>query len=680
MEKKNIAESQKNLFSFDIFDTLITRRCAEPCAIFAIMQHKLGNIEHMPEFIKNNFFTLRTEAEAFARFSQMIINNTTEIEFDDIYKLIQYNYLISDEIINTLKELEIQTEIDNLVPLTSNINKLKQLLKKGKSVVLISDMYHRQEILRDILCGIDPVFKDIPIYVSCEHNASKSDSKIFEIIKKEQQVQYKNWHHYGDNPKSDVQIPKQLGIKATLIKNEELMPYEKFLLKHKKDNTFFQAAAGCARLARMNKPKIVKPDVFDFGASFAAPILYNFVDWVIDFALKKKTKTLYFIARDGYIPKLIADIIIEKRNLNIKTKYLYGSRIAWRIPSDNTYDEFIDSMLLEEYSDKINIKFLSYRLGISPEVLMKLSNVSSVKKILKRKERLIFAEKFKKDKTIKTQIMELLKTKKELVKEYFKQEIDLSEKDIIFVDLHGSGKTQDHVSADLNEIADCNVYSLYLTNCLGKQKDKSKKMSYFSTANYLSFWIELLARCPQGQTTGYIKTQKGIAPVIENVNPEKLLKWGFEDYIKGIKSFCDYMLEFEQINRFSCNTPDLYCCYFTYFTKKLDPKTANIVGDIPYLAIGSEEKTSKCAPPVPLIKAAADFILCKRQKSVNEFQYISTARSGYLSRKFQKAVEKFPTLQKFCFDLHYHRRKEIAYLRIMGIKISLKRFLFKTKG
>lgn len=114
--------------------------------------------------------------------------------------------------------------------------------------------------------------------------------------------------------------------------------------------------------------------------------------------------------------------------------------------------------------------------------------------------------------------------------------------------------------------------------------------------------------------------------------------------------------------------------------KKLDPKTANIVGDIPYLAIGSEEKTSKCAPPVPLIKAAADFIFCKRQKSVNEFQYISTARSGYLSRKFQKAVEKFPTLQKFCFDLHYHRRKEIAYLRIMGIKISLKRFLFKTKG
>ena len=131
------------------------------------------------EFIKNNFFTLRTEAEAFARFSQMIINNTAEIEFDNIYKLIQYNYLISDEIINTLKELEIQTEIDNLVPLTSNINKLKQLLKKGKSVVLISDMYHRQEILRDILCGIDPVFKDIPIYVSCEHNASKSDIKIF---------------------------------------------------------------------------------------------------------------------------------------------------------------------------------------------------------------------------------------------------------------------------------------------------------------------------------------------------------------------------------------------------------------------------------------------------------------------------------------------------------------------
>ena len=46
------------------------------------------------------------------------------------------------------------------------------------------------------------------------------------------------------------------------------------------------------------------------------------------------------IARDGYIPKLITDIVIQKRGLDIKTKYLYGSRLAWRIPTENNYETF----------------------------------------------------------------------------------------------------------------------------------------------------------------------------------------------------------------------------------------------------------------------------------------------------------------------------------------------------
>ena len=127
----------------------------------------------------------------------------------------------------------------------------------------------------------------------------------------------------------------------------------------------------------------------------------------------------------------------------------------------------------------------------------------------------------------------------------------------------------------------------------------------------------------------------------------------------------------------SFNSIDLYCEYYVYFTQNLDYNTASIVGDIPYLSIGNEEKTSKCAPPLTLIESVFNFIFCRKQQSVNEFQYISIARSTGLSRKFQKFITKYPTLQKFCFDVQYRKKKQIAYIRLLGIKISLKKLFFK---
>ena len=50
------------LYSFDIFDTLITRTTATPCGIFSIMEkHLLQDSEYanFPEIVKQNFFIIR---------------------------------------------------------------------------------------------------------------------------------------------------------------------------------------------------------------------------------------------------------------------------------------------------------------------------------------------------------------------------------------------------------------------------------------------------------------------------------------------------------------------------------------------------------------------------------------------------------------------------------------------
>ena len=61
-----------------------------------------------------------------------------------------------------------------------------------------------------------------------------------------------------------------------------------------------------------------------------APTMLSYVSWVLDEAMKKGTKRLYFLARDGYSMYSVARIICEKLNLPIECRYLHCSRFAWR--------------------------------------------------------------------------------------------------------------------------------------------------------------------------------------------------------------------------------------------------------------------------------------------------------------------------------------------------------------
>ena len=60
------------MYSFDVFDTLLTRVTATPEGIFALMQHCLQEVQKekqifFSDYIKTNFFSLRIGAEQVAR-------------------------------------------------------------------------------------------------------------------------------------------------------------------------------------------------------------------------------------------------------------------------------------------------------------------------------------------------------------------------------------------------------------------------------------------------------------------------------------------------------------------------------------------------------------------------------------------------------------------------------------
>ena len=141
------------MYSFDVFDTLITRTTANPFGIFALMQNRMKeekNKTGLDEYVIDNFYTLRIHSEELIRKSASF-QQVEEVGLQDIYKAMSVNGCLSQSQIVYLCHLEEKIEIANTVGISENIQKVKELLKSGERVVLISDMYLSEKVIRKML-------------------------------------------------------------------------------------------------------------------------------------------------------------------------------------------------------------------------------------------------------------------------------------------------------------------------------------------------------------------------------------------------------------------------------------------------------------------------------------------------------------------------------------------------
>ena len=90
-----------------------------------------------------------------------------------------------------------------------------------------------------------------------------------------------------------------------------------------------QAADNCMR--RLDKRGTVFQSVRnEIFLHVWAPVITEFVEWVLGEAMKDGKKRLYFLARDGYMMYLLAKEFAEMRCLDLDIRYLKVSRLAIR--------------------------------------------------------------------------------------------------------------------------------------------------------------------------------------------------------------------------------------------------------------------------------------------------------------------------------------------------------------
>lgn len=251
--KKRILYHENDVMTFDVFDTLVTRKVATPRGIFALMQGALADeslLPGLPLSVRHGFFDMRWFYERKAR-EKWQKDSREDITFEEIYKCLGEAEKLSLDQLQGLMKLELDIEARNLIGIEENVKQVKELLKSGHRVILISDMYLGEKEIRSLLVSVDEVFQNLPIFSSADMNKGKWSGNAYKLVRQREGLDIFHWVHTGDNKASDIGQARDLGIKTVYYNGAALTRRESELMfKHEAD-VHLQLAVGELRQRRL---------------------------------------------------------------------------------------------------------------------------------------------------------------------------------------------------------------------------------------------------------------------------------------------------------------------------------------------------------------------------------------------------------------------------------------------
>lgn len=197
------------VMSFDIFDTLITRPMQRPTDIFRYMQR---NAPIVPE----DFPEMRVRAEALAREAA----RGNECTIQEIYGVLSTFNRYSPALCQSLCSMELETELRMCIPRKEGARLLERASYLDVRIILVSDMYLPVERISRMLCKCE-IKNFSEIYVSSDVRRSKYSGDLYRYVRRMEELPYRSMLHIGDNPVSDVIVPRNLGMHAAYFPLQE---------------------------------------------------------------------------------------------------------------------------------------------------------------------------------------------------------------------------------------------------------------------------------------------------------------------------------------------------------------------------------------------------------------------------------------------------------------------------
>lgn len=333
-----IESREIEVVSFDIFDTLLTRRFFEPKDLFAYV----GVDPELEQYLGGwNFAGDRADAERSVRLRFKELGQRLDPTLDDIYAELIRLSGITKEAAAIVKQREIDTEIACVRPRPA----LKQLydyaIRLGKKVILVSDMYLPVWVLEKMLENIGCKGPHT-LYHSAQCGFTKKHGTIFPHIERELAISPDRFLHIGDNLNSDVRQAESAGWNALLVHD-----YPRMLADREANSLAgllpkFSASPGLPNHAtRLNYALVMEKafanvlhvgdadeelDAKKLGYVALGPFALSLVLWARRTSQQKGIERIAWLARDGFLLEKVARLVDETAGSDAQSLYLPISR------------------------------------------------------------------------------------------------------------------------------------------------------------------------------------------------------------------------------------------------------------------------------------------------------------------------------------------------------------------
>lgn len=339
-------------------------------------------------------------------------------------------------------------------------------------------------------------------------------------------------------------------------------------------------------------------------AYVTAPVLFCYVRFILESAAEHNIHRIYFLSRDGYILKQIADVIAERENLPVKTSYLYVSRYSlrnalyYKCESAEDFERagFFGHCAVQSAENTLKRAGLNESQRL--EVYKNISFSGDEKRIMSDREYNDFCNELKKDKVVFESIKKQAEEKYRNIILYFEQSGLLDNEKKALVDSGWLGSVQRTLTELVSDKTDVNnIVGFYFG--LYRKKDDSYRAFLFDISDahkYVPTFCNNLFECfcsaPHGMTTGYELSGDKAVPIMAATDPQ--LAKAADMQIKTAVRFTQYVCEkHNEISKEMLRT--ISCRLIKQLMYKPDKQEAKILGEFPFCDDVTEIRTQPLA-------------------------------------------------------------------------------------
>lgn len=337
--------------SFDIFDTCLVRAC-QAQTVFDILASRLMADRGESVCFEFSNERVRGENKAIGRYTSQ---EKEDVTLSEIYSCCDFGGIdksLSDA--SSIMEVEMQVERDVLTPVKSVVDEVSALRKQGHQIVFISDMYLPYSFVKELLQTHGLFQEGDHLYISGQEGKRKSTGNLYKLVHEELGVDYCQWVHHGDNPVSDVAVPRKLGIKVEKVVHR--LGYYENRLRLQDYTSRFQSANVMSAISKSVRLQAEGGVQRQFACELIAPAFVSFVYGVLCDAKKRGIVDIHFMARDSYIFYEIAQTL-RGQFPDLRLHYLYVSRDSLYLPGlpDTSLKSLKKLFLKHDWADLENI-------------------------------------------------------------------------------------------------------------------------------------------------------------------------------------------------------------------------------------------------------------------------------------------------------------------------------------